>query len=59
MGSQQVFNTMLTSSTRNILQNDHSIALYWPQLTYISSGDFSPDGTICYPILEKCKQSYF
>lgn len=59
MGSQQVFNTMLTSATRNVLQNENSIALYWPQLTYISSGDISPDGTICYPILEKCKQAYF
>lgn len=59
MGSQQIFNTMLTSTTRNILQNDNSIALYWPQVTYICSGDFSPDGTICYPILEKCKQAYF
>lgn len=34
------------------------IPLLWPQVTYISSGETSPDGLISFPLIEKCKQAY-
>lgn len=57
LGAQQVFNSMLT--TQNYGFNKEScIPILWPQLTYINSGELSPDGLICYPIIENCKQAY-
>lgn len=56
-GSQQIFNNMITTSYANY-NKDTSIPILWPQLTYISSGDTSPDGLINFPVMEKCKQAY-
>ena len=34
--------------------------MLWPQLTYINSGEYSPDGKyISYPMIEKAKQAYY
>lgn len=57
LGAQQIFNSMLISNAPN-MNSDKCIPLLWPQVTYISSGEYSPDGLICYSILEKCKQAY-
>ena len=59
LGSQQIFNSMFTSSSQRIDVNPNSIPLYWAQVTYINSGIYSPDGLICYPIIEKCKEAYY
>ena len=33
--------------------------MLWSQLTYINSGEYSHDGLISYPIMEKAKQAYY
>lgn len=56
--SRQIFNNVL--GTNNIMFNrEDCIPMAWPQLTYISSGDISPDGMICFPLIEKAKQAYY
>lgn len=40
------------------MTNDDCVPILWPQLTYVSSGDKSPDGLISFPLIEKCKQAY-
>ena len=57
LGSQQVFNSILTTGTPQFNKED-CIPMFWPQVTYINTGDVSPDGTITYSILEKVKQAY-
>ena len=32
--------------------------MLYSQLTYIDSGNYSPDGMIAYPIIERTKQAY-
>ena len=34
------------------------IPIIYPQITYFSSGDTSPDGLMTFPLIEKCKQAY-
>ena len=47
IGSQTIFNNMIqTQSSFAGMNNDNCIPMLWPQLTYISSGDCSPDGLI-------------
>ncbi len=58
LGSQQIFNSMMISNVQRIDTKPNCIPLYWPQVTYINSGDYSPDGLVCYSLLEKCKQAY-
>lgn len=57
LGSQQVFNTMMVSSVPAFNKNN-CIVMLWPQVTYINSGEVSPDGLVSYSLLEKCKQAY-
>ena len=43
----------------NQQQADKRIVFFpWEQITYISSGNFSPDGLMCYPVLEKARKAY-
>lgn len=58
VGSRSIFNNMITTQTTFNFNKDDSIPLLWPQLTYISSGETSPDGLIVFPLIEKCKQAY-
>lgn len=56
--SRQIFNNVW--GTSNIHFNkDSCIPMLWPQVTYISSGDISSDGMICFPLVEKAKQAYY
>lgn len=57
IGAQQVFNSTLVSSSASF-NKDNCIIMLWPQVTYINSGEISPDGLIAYSMLEKCKQAY-
>ena len=56
--SRQIFNNTIQYQGQMANDKDNSIPILWPQLTYISSGDTSPDGLTSYPLIEKCKQSY-
>lgn len=58
LGARSIFNSMLTQQPSFSFQQKDSIPLLYPQLTYVSSGDTSPDGLISFPLIEKCKQAY-
>lgn len=57
-GSHKVFNAMI-GTTNTLYNRENCIAMYWPQLTYISSSERSQDGMISFPIIEKAKQAYY
>lgn len=52
-----MFNNILPS-TYTSFSRDNCIPLLWPQVTYFTSGETSPDGLINYSYLENCKQAY-
>lgn len=58
LGARAIFNNIISTQTNFFSDKDNSIPILWPQLTYISSGDTSPDGLISFPLIEKCKQAY-
>lgn len=58
LGARAVFNNMIAYQANIQNNKDNSIPILWPQITYISSGETTPDGLISYPLIEKCKQSY-
>ena len=57
-GAYRVFNTVFGYNF-NRLNQDDCIAMLWPQITYISSNEVSPDGLIVFPLIEKAKQAYY
>ena len=58
IGARSIFNNMITVQSSVDFDKDDTIPLLWPQLTYISSGETSPDGLMVFPLMEKCKQAY-
>ena len=56
--SYKAFNA-LYGTTINSYSENTCIPFLWPQLTYISSAETTPDGLIPLSLLEKCKQAYF
>lgn len=58
LGARAVFNNMIAYQANITNDKDNSIPILWPQITYISSGETTPDGLISYPLMENCKQSY-
>ena len=59
LGARAIFNNIIaTQSNIGNTNKDNLIPLLWPQVTYISSGETSPDGLISFPLIEKCKQAY-
>jgi hypothetical protein len=56
--SRQIFNNILGTSSIHF-NRDHCIPMLWPQVTYVNSDDISPDGMICFPLVEKAKQAYY
>ena len=59
LGARAIFNSMITTQANSAFTDiKDQIPLLYPQLTYISSGETSPDGLISYPLIEKCKQAY-
>ena len=59
LGSAQVFNAISPTTTAFTLDKKSCIPMLWSQLTYINSGEYSHDGLISYPIMEKAKQAYY
>lgn len=57
IGNAQIFNNMISNGYR-AFNKDKCIPLLWPQVTYISSDDFSPDGLIHFPLIDKCKKAF-
>ena len=58
IGPRSIFNNMIAVQSNVDFDKDQTIPLLWPQLTYISSGEMSPDGLMVFPLIEKCKQAY-
>ena len=58
LGSRGIFNNTIAYQANITNDKENSIPILWPQLTYISSGESTPDGLISYPLIENCKQSY-
>lgn len=56
--SSQVFSTVLNTIYTTKFNENDSIVFLWPQLTYISSGEYSDDGLVIYSLIEKTKQAY-
>ena len=59
LGSAQVFNAISPTTTVFTFDKKSCIPMLWSQLTYINSGEYSHDGLISYPIMEKAKQAYY
>ena len=58
--SRQIFNnTISMGSDLARYDSDNCVIFPFSQLTYINSGNISPDGLICYPIIEGAKQAYY
>jgi len=56
--SYKAFNA-LYGTTINSYSNETCIPFLWPQITYVSSSETTPDGLVPLSLLEKCKQSYY
>lgn len=56
--SYKAFNA-LYGTTMNSYSESTCIPFLWPQVTYISSSETTPDGLIPLSLLEKCKQAYY
>lgn len=57
-GAATIFNTIATTSYNFHFSKDTCVPLLWNQITYISSGDYSHDKLISYPLIENAKQQY-
>lgn len=57
-GSAAIFNAMSPVTYSFSLNSETSVPLLWNQVTYINSGDYSPDYLISYPVIENAKQQY-
>lgn len=58
MGSAQVFKRFSPSSISFNFNKDTCVPMLWSQLTYVNSGEMSPDYLISYPLIEKSRQAY-
>lgn len=59
-GSAQVFNSISPTTYSSSYNTRDCVVMLWPQLTYINSGEYSPDGKyVSYPMIEKAKQAYY
>ena len=56
--SYKAFNAIY-GTTINSYSDNTCIPFLWPQLTYISSAETTPDGLVPLSLLEKCKQAYY
>ena len=57
--NRSVFDMSLGISGRYQFDSENCVAFLWPQITYINSGQCTPDGIISLPIIEKAKQAYY
>lgn len=57
-GSAAIFSTITPTTYNFKFSKATSVPLLWNQVTYISSGEYSPDHMISYPLIENAKQQY-
>ena len=57
--NRNVFDMNLGMSGRFSFDSENCLAFLWPQITYINSGQTTPDGMISLPVIEKAKQAYY
>lgn len=61
-----VYNSMLTGRSYNLAQcnriddyyNGELLFLPFEQVTYVESGEYSPDGLVVYPLVEKARRTF-
>lgn len=58
MGSAQIFNRITPSMAAFTMNSEHCVPMLYSQLTYICSGNLSPDRMVVYPLIEKSRQAY-
>lgn len=58
-GSASIFNAVYPTTYRFTFSKDTCIPLLYSQVTYINSGEYSPDFLVSYPLIEKAKQAYY
>lgn len=58
-GSAQIFNAISPTYAGMQMNIKDCIPMFWPQLTYIHSGEYSYEGYVTYPMIEKAKQAYY
>lgn len=56
--STEVFNSMVADSGYSAYSTNGNIPMLWPQVTYIFTGNESPDGRIIFPAIDAAKQPY-
>ena len=56
--SYKAFNAIY-GTTINAYSDNTCIPFLWPQVTYISSPETTPDGLVPLSLLEQCKQAYY
>lgn len=49
---------LLTQSQMDMINKGELLYLPWEQVTYVNTGDFSSDGLIVYPVLERARKAY-
>lgn len=59
LGAANTFNAIQPVTASFTVNRDTCIPMLWSQLTYINSGEYSTDGLITYPLIEKSKQAYY
>lgn len=57
--SAAIFNSISPGTYTFRFKKDTCIPLLYNQITYINSGEWSPDYLISYPLVEKAKQAYY
>lgn len=57
--SRQVFDMSMGMTGRFSFDSENCVSLLWPQITYVNSGQFTHDGLVCLPVIEKAKQAYY
>lgn len=58
-GAASIFNAIYPTTYRFTFSKETCIPLLYNQITYINSGEYSPDFLISYPLIEKAKQAYY
>ena len=56
--STEVFNSMVADTGYSAYSTNGNIPMLWPQVTYIFTGNESPDGRIIFPAIDAAKQPY-
>ena len=59
VNASSIFNSIAQTSYSFNLSKQTCVPLLFSQVTYINSGEFSPDFLVSYPLVEKARQAYY